>query len=295
MEKTDLFLGAVVLACLASGSFACGFLLVRRMRAWVSAGALCGVAATVVLGSWKCGSLQTARLLPFSNAIVLGNWLPLAAGTIMGGIAAVQRIPVRRRLMLGGILGALAWQTVLIDVLSPPLQPGQPIFCDGFCMQSTSTSCSACCAVELLMHHGIPATEAEMMRLCLTRGDGTPELGLYRGLKLKTRGTPWDVEIVSGDFESFRRPEGVPAIVFVGVGGETLYSGKECPPGQEELYTAGSHQRQSHAMLVCGFYGRGTVETGDPSVGRRRRPTADLRRAWTGVGIRLVRRPASTA
>ena len=68
-------------------------------------------------------------------------------------------------------------------------------------MQSRGASCGPCCAVTLLRHCGIEADEREMSDLCLTTKSGTPSLGLYRGLKLKTNDTPWDVEVVRGDLE----------------------------------------------------------------------------------------------
>src|SRR5690606_12744726 len=62
-------------------------------------------------------------------------------------------------------------------------------------------SCSPAAAATLLRHYDIPATETELVDLCLTRLEGTSLHGLYRGLKLKTAGTPWDVEAFNGNLE----------------------------------------------------------------------------------------------
>ena len=62
----------------------------------------------------------------------------------------------------------------------------------GTCLQTTDYTCSPACAATLLKKYGIAATEQEMAELCLTRR-GTSWQGLYRGLKLKTAGTDWDV------------------------------------------------------------------------------------------------------
>ena len=54
-----------------------------------------------------------------------------------------------------------------------------------------------------------------MMELCLTGAGGTPSLGLYRGLKLKTVGTPYDVEVFRTDVESLLDSDELPAILLV--------------------------------------------------------------------------------
>ena len=71
--------------------------------------------------------------------------------------------------------------------------------------QDSQVSCSAACAAKLLVEHGIEASEPEMILLCLTNRLGTPPLGLYGALKIKTRGTLWNVEIVRCGFAEFRQ------------------------------------------------------------------------------------------
>ena len=68
-----------------------------------------------------------------------------------------------------------------------------------------------------MREHGIQASEQEMVELCLTRADGTPALGLYRGLKLKTRGTPWNVEVFRSGLEDLRNADRWPVILLVDV------------------------------------------------------------------------------
>ena len=72
-------------------------------------------------------------------------------------------------------------------------------------MQSTAVSCGPCCAVRVLADYGIDATEEDMIDLCLTGRLGTPALGLYRGLKIKTEKTKWDVEILRCSIEELWR------------------------------------------------------------------------------------------
>lgn len=279
MLPRDLLQGLAVLCLLSGAIFECGFRLARGGRRWISATLFC-LASAIAAGAWLHGQLHVARILPFSNVILVGNWLPLAAAMLMGGIAAVRQMPAGRRIVLAGMLGTVAWYTVVEDLSAPAPPVGPPRFWQGFCLQSTPASCSPCCAAALLMDHEIQATEAEMVKLCLSRFDGTPELGLYRGLKLKTRGTPWDVEIVSGDFESLRQPGGAPAIVFVNAGDD----------GLEGVPIAWFFRRQSHAVVIYGFDGNGNAAVGDPGVGRGRWKADQLRHRWCGTGLRLVRR-----
>ncbi|TXT34003.1 MAG: hypothetical protein FD138_1754 [Planctomycetota bacterium] len=54
-----------------------------------------------------------------------------------------------------------------------------------------------------------------MAELCLTRR-GTNWMGLYRGLKKKTAGTDWDVEVFTGSADELQSL-GSPAILSVGL------------------------------------------------------------------------------
>jgi predicted double-glycine peptidase len=60
---------------------------------------------------------------------------------------------------------------------------------DGACLQTSNYSCAPASAAALLHLYGVPATELEMARLCLTRtfgiSAGTSESGLARGLRRK--------------------------------------------------------------------------------------------------------------
>jgi hypothetical protein len=127
------------------------------------------------------------------------------------------------------------------------------------------------------MEHGIPARESEMIRLCLTRRGGTPELGLYRGLKLKTQQTPWDVEVLSCTAEAFIRPELYPALLLVDTDSH----------GVQPWWRP---RKASHAIVVRGITKYGTIEVADPSSGVGTWSIDSLRKCWLGDGLRLVRR-----
>ena len=55
-----------------------------------------------------------------------------------------------------------------------------------------------------------------MAELCLTR-HGTSWQGLYRGLKLKTAGTDWDVQVCQVSADDLERQHGGPMILSVGL------------------------------------------------------------------------------
>ena len=100
---------------------------------------------------------------------------------------------------------------------------------------------------------------------------------------------PWDIEIVSGDFDSLRAPGIVPVIAFVSMDDKEI--GFMGGGGISERWHRWQLQRQSHAILIDGFSDGGGVDVGDPSLGHTQWKDDHLRRQWCGVGLRLVRRP----
>jgi hypothetical protein len=119
--------------------------------------------------------------------------------------------------------------------------------------QSTEHTCSAACAAGLLKMHGIQATEEELSELCLTRR-GTHWLGVYRGLKLKTAGTEWDVvveEIRGTDLLSHKNLQGILALSFV------------CD--EEDSLETGFGMDVGHTVISFGVTPIRTVGVFDPS------------------------------
>jgi hypothetical protein len=136
------------------------------------------------------------QLVPFSGAIILGNWLPVLGAFFVGICSQTEQIRKARRLLLVSTLSSLCCYSLTSPLLGEApecessVHDDEPIF--GF--QTTSQTCSAASAAGLLRLHGIPATEEELSQLCLTRR-GTHWLGVFRGLKIKTAGTEWDVVV----------------------------------------------------------------------------------------------------
>lgn len=139
---------------------------------------------------WNSPLLVT--LLPFSSAVILGNWLVPGGGFLAGILVSSRGIhPLRRGLLACSLLLLCAY-SLISPLLGTAPRCANVEFERILEFQTTETTCSAACAAGLLRLHGIAATEREMADLCLTRR-GTHWLGVYRGLKLKTAGTEWDV------------------------------------------------------------------------------------------------------
>ena len=279
----DLRLAAAIMAAVTLGAFALGLRLGRRVPARAGAAVALAVCAFVVAFVFLLADhLVLARLLPFSAVIILGDWLPPAVALLAG--LAWRRLPGRawRRAVLVvplvAVCGFRSYARVLGDV--PPL--GQARWKAGVCRQTSQASCGAAAAATLLKAHGIETTESEMATLCLTRAGGTTMHGLYRGLKLKTRGTGFDVEPFRGDLETLRR-EGGPVILSV-----RLDPGPGVDPRYERLW--GWAPGVNHTVVFFGFRGDGKTDVGDPAVGREHWREEDVRVLWHGEGLRLVRR-----
>lgn len=284
----DLVAARMLLLAMATGCFWCGRRLARRGRAYVTAGtAAVAVGLLVTFSVYVHGRLYLAELLPLSSAIVLGNWIPPGAALVIGILSQQRSIPPWRRAILILVLAALGGATLADD--SGPAEPlsQHQWSADGVCIQTAPATCSACAAATLLAYQGINASEAEMAHLCLSKKTGTPLLGLYRGLKLKTRGTRWDVDVIRCSFDELKRLDSFPAVLSVRLG-ETYVLGAGAS-GRETKRQGGT----CHAIVLFGFLPDGRADIGDPSQYRHDHaywPADDLKNSYMGEGIRLVQR-----
>ena len=278
---TDLIVGALILAALSLAAF---FFTVR-LAARLPPRACDGIAALVLIllgfyvrDVWD--NIILARWLPFSNLIVVGNGFPLAMAVLAG--LAWNRVPpptIRKLGIVSLLLGASVYAVYFpflgqVPVCSDTWQ-------DGVCRQTTPATCSAASAATLLRHHGIPATEQEMAELCVTRR-GTSWLGLYRGMKLKTAGTEWDVEVISGDLSEVAVSGSGGAILFLRL---TAAVAERNPVFEANGWIAGT----SHAAVLFGIDPRGMFLMGDPSVGLELLPMEDLKQLYEGRGMRMIK------
>jgi hypothetical protein len=235
-------------------------------------------------------SLLLAYLFPYPGVVILGNTvLPMIA--LLSGTLAGRHRPQGntryRQFLIPGLLMILGFVQATRPYWGSPPATHTPYEEDGVILQTSDSSCSAASAATILHHYSIPATEGEMAILCLTRQDGTSMLGVYRGLYQKTRGTPYTVSVLAGgNISDLRRltAEG-PILLSVGLDRFTLQL-------VDPRYTQnwGWSPGERHAVILFGFLADGTIDVGDPAVGREHWPADALRVLWHGDGIRLKRR-----
>ncbi|MFP6702199.1 MAG: hypothetical protein VB861_10670, partial [Planctomycetaceae bacterium] len=189
----DLYFGLALMGALSLGAFVLGVRLSAGHR-WVGNGlAITTVLLTVFYVRFGWDDIRLARLLPFSNLVIVGNCLPLLS-TFLSGVVW-RRIQHWRRffgvaaLWIAGGYAAVApllpqppvcehtWTNIsLLDLSSTSYSQ---VFEVESCLQTNSATCTPACAATLLKIHDITSTEGEMARLCLTGPLGTNWTGLY--------------------------------------------------------------------------------------------------------------------
>jgi len=280
----DLVVAAVILLLASLGAFAIAMLAGRKLSPGVAALAgLVVIVLIVLFGLLLHGDVLLARILPFSGVIVLGNWFPVGTAALAGLVVGQATIPVWRRSLAAFLLLVMACYAVAYPLIRQKPTAGDLWTPDGVCLQTDPASCSPCSAATLLRRHGIDANEREMIDLCITNRRGTPRLGVYRGLNIKTRGTPWDVEAFHADVDQLRRRDVWPVLLFVRFEG-----GAGADPRYERQW--GWMPGVTHAVVVFGFSEDGKVDVADPSIGREQWALDDLKLLWHGDGFRLVKR-----
>ncbi|MBI3923409.1 MAG: hypothetical protein HY318_18455 [Armatimonadetes bacterium] len=279
---TDIYVGTMILWLAAVALFLTTLRwATKASKKTLTLSTVLVVAAIVCHAFVLRDKIHLARMLPFSNLIVVGNWAPLFVAVLAAlawrGIpgGSLRKLVTVLPLVLGCVY--LAYEPLLGE---PPAC--SDLWSQGVCMQTSAASCSAASAATLLRCHGISATEGEMAALCFTRAKGTSRHGLYRGLKLKTVGTPWEVEILSGDADTLRRASPEPVLLFVG-----LERGARVDPRYEKKW--GWKPGVLHVVVLFRFIDHERIEIGDPAIGREPWPAKALEVLWQGEGLRLVR------
>ena len=292
----DIYLGLGILFGLSITLVFLGLFLDRRFSKRAS---LIAITLTIVALFLYAGLLREsallARILPFSNLIVVGNWLILFGAFLTGLVA--NRIPggrIRRGIYCTLLLAACTF-TLIAPLIGTVPKGGDYWTREGVtnqvtqyavAMQSSDSSCSAACAATLLRTVGIKTSEQEMIDLCLTHTNGTLWFGLYRGLKLKTAGTPYDVEILHAtptDLKSGALKG--PLILSVRL---------DLKPGIDERYEKkwGWAPGVAHSVVFFRTLPDNLVEMGDPSIGREKWGFDGIETLWHGDAMRLVPRRA---
>lgn len=287
----DLYLALAIMGVI---SFTCCVLTLRFTRnlsAW-----RCDLLALLTVGAlathifWMRDAVWWTELLPYSSLVVLSNWVAPVAG-ILSALAwrRLEETAGRlRRVAAFGLLTLVAGYVTIHPLMGQTAEQLSQTdqWEHGVCLQSTQYTCSPAAAATLLNHYGIETSEKEMARLCLTR-EGTTWQGLYRGLKLKTSRTPYDVEVFDRKtLADLDRHSTDPLLLCVELKRDAVVS---------SLYTEefGWIPGQPHSVVLFGFTKSDLLEVGDPIHGRERWSTKDLQLLWHGLGLRLVRRVPS--
>ena len=237
----------------------------------------------LALHVWKWrDSLAPARVLPFSNLIVLADpTVPLVAILIGVGAALIPGHPARRAILLFPLATLCSW-AAYGWLWSRPTGLAD-YWIKGVCRQTSQATCTPATAATLLAHHGIKTTEQEMADLCLATPKGTRAQGLYRGLKLKTTGAKLDVIPFRGTIEELQSAVERHGPVILTV---QLKPGSRVDPRfhTEWGWVPGVH----HHVVLFRFHQNGKLlEIGDPAVGREFWGIDALHALWHGQAIQL--------
>lgn len=281
----DLVLGCGLVALAAIGVF---LLTLRAVRALpLRTCNLLGVLVVTAMVYYLVEFWYDARLarwLPVSNLIVVGNWMPLGAAMLAALVWRHTQGPTWRRALPVGMLAFTAAFGLVHPILGRPPECKNRWDFNGVCNQTTDYTCSPASAATLLRMHGIKADEQEMAELCLTR-HGTSWPGLYRGLKLKTAGTKWDVEVLACSADELAaKYAGPPMILSVGL---ERGARVDAAFSAETGWIAGVN----HSVVLLNF-NRGAAEIVDPSQPycREKWDAETMQILWRGLAIRLVER-----
>ena len=255
MVDLYLSLGIMISLCGLAG-FAGANLQKRAGRAVVFSTELLVCLATAAYLQYLWDRPLLSRLLPFSSTVILGNWLPVVGSFFLGVYLKTERITQLRRVVLATVMVGISGYSLAKPML------GQPPSCvpsrnnSTLDFQTTNQTCSAACAASLLRMHGISASEDELARMCLTRR-GTHWLGVYRGLKLKTANTNWDVvveEVNPKDLFGSNTNFGILAMSFQA-------------PGEDQVVDPewGFESNVGHTVLVLQSRAINSIDVFDPS------------------------------
>ena len=280
----DLYLSLGVMFSLSSlAAFAGASLQKRASRlAVVGVELLICLAAAAYL-NWLWNRPILSRLLPFSGAIILSNWLPVIGSFYSGICLRTDRITRTRRIVLAGSLVAISGYSLVRPMVGNPPDCVPTALARTLDFQTTSSTCSSACAANLLRLHGVEATEQEMAELCLSRC-GTHWLGVYRGLKLKTAGTEWDVTVE--EISDWQLLKGLHKVGILALSFHTPESGRTSDP--EWGFTS----EVGHSVLVLKSDRPAQLEVFDPSpdYGFETWNESALASIRSGILLRLVRR-----
>ena len=281
----DIYLGIAIVLTLALLAGGLSYGVARWGGGWI--GIPIAVLAVAALGlnvAYFRHSIWPARILPFSNMMILSEPSPVLAGILVGvGSVILPGSRVRRGCWLVPLCAVCLFASYGELLGTPPLLGESWKY--GVCRQTSPASCGPAAAATLLARCGIPATEKEMAGLCLTTGDGTSPRAIYRGLLLKTRGTNLRVDPFRGSIDDLRKLRG-PTLLNV-----RLDPGPKVNPKFQEVW--GWKPGVPHSVVLFRCLPDGRFVMGDPATGREIWNLEAMQTLWHGEGLRVVPRDAA--
>jgi len=222
-------------------------------------------------------------LLPHTALIVLANWHSVLGCFFAGMYLTADCVSRCRRLLIGSGTAALSCYAIVAPLVGQPPRCAETFSQAPLVKQSTPFTCSPAAAASLLRLHGIQVTEAEMARLCLTR-HGTHWMGLYRGLKVKTKDSMWNVAAETYSAQAARELGERLAILSVNM--NTKQSGSPLEHGFNE--------NSGHSVVALGAHEHMGLMVFDPApnYGIEAWNDSMLNRISDGVILTLVPRSA---
>lgn len=280
---TDIWTAVAVMSLVSAGAavLSARYLSTEKGQAVMLLLSL-SVAATVFFILYAAGQLFWAQLVPSSAAIIYTNFAAVFAGLGAGWGWRLPNTPPWRRATLAILLGLASLTAILWPMLSMTLRPppeGQNKWKGPVAMQTSWATCSPAAAATLLSAEGISVSEREMIPLCLTDYDGTPTLGLYRGVKLMASRNGRQVEIVDRELETLIQDDDWPVLMAV-----RLPLGVDDPRFEQQW---GWIPGMGHSVVALGRTPDGGFLIADPAIGLEVWDEAKLETLWQGNGMRL--------
>lgn len=254
-----------------------GLRLARRRTWWQSCLLVVLVGVMLLIHTmYLLDNLRLAQWLPIADCMFYTNLsIPLSA-LVVALAWPVLRLPAWRKLAILLFVVFLGLERSYAPIVGHRPDMKAASWNGDVCQQTTLSTCVPAACATLLRKAGIPATEQEMAGLCFTAESGSSTLAAYRGLKLKTAGTPYDAVAFVGSAAELRRQRFDGGIISV-----------EFDTGPQPLIPRSAR----HELAIWSFNDNGSVTIADPlSTSRLPWPAAEFDRTWPGQGVFLRRR-----
>jgi len=285
LDFADLWFALIVMLVISVSLFLFSCWFVRKLQLKGGLIFASGVTLCIVLfGKFLLDSRWILFVMPFQAAVIYSNFLPLLSALLIGVIWQSKNIPRWRRIILVTAVIILAFR-VSFNIITVQTPDCWEVWDEQVCLQTSQSTCSAAAAATLLEHYGIKSSEGEMARLSLTGEWGTCLHGLYRGLRIKTKKTPFHVSVRAADVDNLQNKVTLPVILNVRL--DKRVAEKDPRYANEWGWQLGV----IHTVVLFRFAENGLVEIGDPGTGREFWDIQALQDLWYGEYISLESSP----